>query len=241
MSPYQISLLISGVFHAGLFLPAFLNSSSYVPTKVYEPELILSVSLNLLTPQTEPEPESEPAPEVVTHNTTIIEQAPEIPEVIPAPKEIIPAKHVDKTEQPAATQPQPIVASQPAPRTDPDQYKLTRSADTESVLAVPDSDTSTLHLLEQQYTDALKLAIETKKYYPSRARRRAYEGAVVVSFTINREGDIRNIRVMRSSSVRILDKAAVNAVHNVGRFQPIPLDIDREWWEFEIALTYNLL
>jgi protein TonB len=55
--------------------------------------------------------------------------------------------------------------------------------------------------------------------YPSLARRRGYEGSVVLEFEIRADGSCGDVRVTRSSGYDILDEAAVRAVRG-WRFNP---------------------
>ena len=50
--------------------------------------------------------------------------------------------------------------------------------------------------------------------YPLLARKRGYEGTVVLEVLVTREGRVGNIRVFRSSGYKILDKAALKAVRH---------------------------
>lgn len=231
MTPHQTGLLVSGIFHLGLLLAVFFNVAFTMPVQSSDRQL--PVSLDMFA--TRPGPGPEPVPEVVTRDSGAAEHVPEAVEAEPAPGENIPEESAEKSE------PAPEPVAEPIPESGLGPRQSEHRVDTEVMATVPDVNTTYVRLLERQYTDALKQAIEARKFYPARARRRAHEGAVIVGFRVGREGDINNIRVVRSSSVRILDRAAINAVHSVGRFQPIPADIEREWWEFEIALTYQLL
>lgn len=232
MSPGKTGLLVSSVFHLGLLLALFFNLAFDSPRPAGVEELPLTIQMFAAQPETKPvllaEPETEPE-----RQPEAVEPLPEIAEVIPQRKDIVPeevaVKEIPKHDD----------SSQDRPEQKPHQPE--QIAETEAVLAVPDTDTTYIRLLEQQYADALKKAIEARKFYPARARRRAREGDVVVAFTVSSGGDINNIRVVHSSSVRSLDKAAVNAVNSVGRFEPFPSEIIRDQWEFEIALSYHLL
>ncbi|WP_126454544.1 energy transducer TonB [Sulfuriflexus mobilis] len=227
MSPQRIGLLVSSIVHLGLLLAIFFTVTFNVPEQ--SSDEVLSVSLAMFASEAGPEP----IPEVVTQDTAAA-VVPEITEIIPGRQDSMAEKFVEKTESLSA----PVAKARPAAR----QNQATQPNEAAEILiASTDADITYIRMLEQQYTDALKQAIEARKYYPSRARRRAHEGVAVVAFRVGREGDIKHIHVVRSSSVRILDKAAVNAVHSVGKFKPIPADIRREWWEFEVSLTYNLL
>jgi protein TonB len=57
-------------------------------------------------------------------------------------------------------------------------------------------------------------------YYPQRARRRGWQGEVLIAFRVNREGQLGNIRLARSSGYALLDNSAMAAMHKV---KAIPL------------------
>ena len=48
--------------------------------------------------------------------------------------------------------------------------------------------------------------------YPRRARRRGYEGTVVLEVLVNRNGKVDDLRILASSGYAILDRSAVNSV-----------------------------
>jgi protein TonB len=52
-------------------------------------------------------------------------------------------------------------------------------------------------------------------YYPQRARRRGWQGEVLIAFHINREGQLGDIRLARSSGYPLLDNSAMAAMHKV--------------------------
>ncbi|MFC1769812.1 TonB family protein [Nitrospirota bacterium] len=54
--------------------------------------------------------------------------------------------------------------------------------------------------------------------YPSIARRTGVEGKVMIAFTINCDGTIKDIEVVKGSGNIILDKNAINAVKKTTRF-----------------------
>lgn len=73
---------------------------------------------------------------------------------------------------------------------------------------------------KQNRIDSL-LKTEFKRYffYPNTARRKNWQGDLVVSFVIHRDGRINNIVVTSSSGYSVLDHAAVQAV---SRIQVLP-------------------
>jgi TonB family protein len=50
--------------------------------------------------------------------------------------------------------------------------------------------------------------------YPRLARRRGYQGTVVIEALINREGKVEDLRLFHSSGYRVLDRAAMKSVKN---------------------------
>lgn len=50
--------------------------------------------------------------------------------------------------------------------------------------------------------------------YPRVARRRGYQGTVVIEALVNREGKVEDLRLFHSSGYRVLDRAAMKSVKN---------------------------
>lgn len=68
--------------------------------------------------------------------------------------------------------------------------------------------------------------------YPDRARRRGWEGSVIVGFNIDQQGFLQNVHLARTSGYTLLDSAALTAIKKVNyipvihwgsRFQPVAL------------------
>ncbi|MCK4744199.1 MAG: energy transducer TonB [Sulfuriflexus sp.] len=227
MSPGSLGFLISAIIHIGVLLPLILGVETSGRTTDIEQEKTLVMALDLFSPEQESQPEPETVPEKIIKE--ILEPEPVLETA--SESSIIRKTVVEEQVVP----PKPVQVSRPTIQQS--QAAVVNKADS----VISKTDNSYIRLLEQQYTVALKQAIESKKYYPSRAKRQAREGEVIVGFSIGRQGKIKNIRVVSSSSVRILDKAAMNAVSSVGQFTPIPDHINRDWWKFEISLAYYLL
>lgn len=98
------------------------------------------------------------------------------------------------------------------------------------------------HLLaiEMAYADALAAAIEKHKRYPLRARKKGQEGEVKVLFTVLEDGTISQVQIGQSSLSSILDRAASKAVESLGRFQPIPEQLGRKRWEFQVPVRFAM-
>jgi protein TonB len=68
----------------------------------------------------------------------------------------------------------------------------------------------------------VKEKIENVWEYPTRAERQGIQGVLVIKFSINQNGTVYNVKVLRSSGQKILDKAAVNAILNAARYNSFP-------------------
>ena len=68
---------------------------------------------------------------------------------------------------------------------------------------------------QEQVTTLLKTEFTKYFYYPKAARRRNYQGDLILSFIINDLGNIENIRVQESSGYKILDDAAIESIRKI--------------------------
>jgi protein TonB len=65
--------------------------------------------------------------------------------------------------------------------------------------------------------------INRKLTYPLTARQRGWEGKVKVSFTISRDGFVKDITIIESSGIEVLDRNAVKAVKNASPYPRPPV------------------
>jgi len=93
--------------------------------------------------------------------------------------------------------------------------------------------------LMADYQDRLRAAIEREKRYPRLAVRQQLQGIALVGFRVLGDGRIEAIRLMESSGHNLLDEAALAAVRQVGRAQPLPAGAG-PFRDFEIALEFKL-
>jgi protein TonB len=82
--------------------------------------------------------------------------------------------------------------------------------------------------------------LEKNKIYPQPARSRHEQGTAVVRFTIGADGSIVGISLSRSSGSAILDQAAQETVNRVGRFPPIPGEVQKTSLTVQVPLAYRL-
>ena len=68
-------------------------------------------------------------------------------------------------------------------------------------------------------TDAVRRYIELTVTYPLQAIKQKLNGVVIVSFDVNRQGTVDNIKVERGVHP-MLDKEAIKAVESMPRWKP---------------------
>ncbi|MFP4169219.1 MAG: energy transducer TonB [Desulfonatronovibrionaceae bacterium] len=72
------------------------------------------------------------------------------------------------------------------------------------------------------YLELLKMRVGAFKKYPQKARSQGRQGRAKVRFTINKSGEVKEVRIIASSGHKALDKAAVDAVHRAAPFPSTP-------------------
>ena len=92
---------------------------------------------------------------------------------------------------------------------------------------------------EQQYFKAhfvyIKKIIEKNISYPPMARRMGWQGKVLVSFIVCRDGKIENLQIVESSGHSQLDKNALETVKQVGAFPSPPVRV-----KLVLPVTYRI-
>lgn len=97
---------------------------------------------------------------------------------------------------------------------------------------------------EQAYLYELRnqIAQHAHNTYPTRAKRRHWEGTVFIQFTLLKNGRITHLKIIESSGRQILDDAATTILqakmHN--QFKPFPEEIQRSEWQIQVPVGYHL-
>ena len=163
-------------------------------------------------PDPVPETAAGTAPPASTDVPPVERRTPE-----PAPRESIAER-----SPAASTEVQPAASASTSPRT---------AAATPGLIAS----------IEQAYKTALQAEIARHRSYPLMARRLRQEGTVAVGFVVQADGRLTAIELLESSGHQLLDEAALAAVREVGRFRPIPEELDRLDWSLSVPLNFRLL
>jgi len=89
------------------------------------------------------------------------------------------------------------------------------------------------------YLSAVRLKIEKTKRYPEEAQRKGWGGKVILSFEINRRGEVKDIKLVQSSGYRILDEEGIATLHRASPFLS-PSFMEKETIALEIPIVFRL-
>jgi protein TonB len=86
------------------------------------------------------------------------------------------------------------------------------------------------------YMTKIKRQIDLVWTYPTLAIERGEQGTLILQFTIVSSGDLKDVRVIRSSGSKILDDAAVEAIRTASPYPVFP----KEWKEEELTIAARM-
>jgi TonB family protein len=105
---------------------------------------------------------------------------------------------------------------------------------------IENSDGDDLRALKKGYSSQIWRRIADAKFYPKTARKREMEGKPVVEFELRSDGQLINYFIVRSSSNKILDKAAIDAVKNASPYPGIPKLLKLKSIRFKLPISFIL-
>ena len=208
-------------------------------------------------PEPPPEPPQQPRQEPLPETEAEAEPEPVLrPQSLPdpPPEPLAPVE----PQPPAEPQPRPVrkppaqppVAARVRPR-DPlpaDQAAPTPAQSDSARLAPPTrpdpvsrpADSARIEATEQAYLARLAALIERHRFYPRMSRRLLEQGTVVLRLDLRRDGEFAEVAVSNASGHDRLDEAALETLHKVARFDPIPDVLQRERWSILVPIEYRL-
>lgn len=92
----------------------------------------------------------------------------------------------------------------------------------------------------QRFSAVVRGKIESKKRYPIAAQKTEMEGRTGIRMTILKDGRLEKVEIVESSGYEILDRAALQSVHNAAPFPPIPDAAKMDRIEMSIYLVFKL-
>lgn len=188
-----------------------VSSSHKQPLHAVAPVRPSMVSLPMQKPN---QPQAEAAPSMV---------APTTPMAIVAPSSVPQAMAHSMTPPPAAPSPSALTQSTP-------------NAPSAQVTSADEANSA-----KQEYLRSVAAQIKKYKTYPKEAKKNNnIMGNVKVIFRIAADGKILKIGIVSSSGSEILDKAAVDLILGITKFQALPTILGKEYMDITLNIDYTL-
>ncbi len=90
------------------------------------------------------------------------------------------------------------------------------------------------------YLTKLRSAIDRNKKYPRASIKLREQGRVVVSFRVLNSGIFQNMKILKSSGKKRLDKAALKALQKTSSFYKFDKNINKEFMDITLAIKFKL-
>lgn len=90
-----------------------------------------------------------------------------------------------------------------------------------------------------EYFTGIKRSVENLWAYPYEAMNAGAGGSTVLRFTLLRDGQLEEVRVIATAGVSVLDNAAIVAVRNAAPFASFPAGLDKEKIHIVATFTYQ--
>ncbi|GAA9621161.1 hypothetical protein HpHA88_05910 [Helicobacter pylori] len=170
------------------------------------------------TPKPKPEPKPEPKPK------------PKVEEVKKEEPKEEPKKEEAKEEAKEKSAPKQVTTKDIVKEKDKQEEsnKTSEGATSEAQAYNPG--------VSNEFLMKIQTAISSKNRYPKMAQIRGIEGEVLVSFVINPDGSVTDIKVVKSNTTDILNHAALEAIKNAAHLFPKP----EETVHLKIPIAYSL-
>lgn len=162
----------------------------------------------------------------------------EVSEIEPVEDKVIaseagPENELVEPVQEEMTEPEPEVKEQPLP-------PQIATVPQETVLAMRESSgaeqlggSTTAHL---KYRGALRSHLEPHKVIT----RTKLTGTVMLAFTVRADGELVDIKILKSSGSKVLDDAATESISRAAPFPPIPSELGEDTYKIKVPFTYKL-
>lgn len=109
------------------------------------------------------------------------------------------------------------------------------SADVEKI-DIPEPDNEAM----LRYQDMVKQKIESRRRYPSWARRQNMQGVSHIVFKLLPDGSASDLRLIKSSGFSILDNEALSTVGRAAPFDPMPPGFSRGYITIELEIVFKM-
>jgi protein TonB len=92
----------------------------------------------------------------------------------------------------------------------------------------------------EEWQKSVVLTIAKAKSYPAEARKKRIEGTVRILFTLDSYGTLLRAQVQDSSGAQVLDQAALEVLHKIGKFPTPPSVLQLQEYTLLVPLSYGI-
>lgn len=229
--PRAAGIAVAVAVHAAILAAGIWVSRAAPPT---EPAAIRIALASMPAPEEEsaPEPESEPQPEPV-------------PEPLPEP-EPEPAPQPEPAPEPMPAPPEPMPMPQPVTESvvassapaEAGETRVASAAAAPPKAPPPPPMDARAKKRQATYYGQILAWLDRHKRYPQDARRQRLEGVAEVFISIDREGRVRDCRLVNGSGHEMLDEASLAMVRRADPLPAMPREIPGDGMEFVVPVEF---
>lgn len=227
MNQHLYSYGASLAMHATAFLLVALIATNRHATPPIEIDFTVCSAHAAAEQKTAPAAPAPPVKKPVTPQPEPRTVSPPVPTAQPAPEKSVQAVSevavAQTPREPAPPAPQPVAASSAQTK---HQTSHTTSTSSSSASAGGDSkgvaEQARAKYIKEQFS-YIRDKISSHVRYPRHARRMGWSGAVQVSFIIEENGGVSEVRIVRGSQVGMLDDEALDSVKRSAPFPRPPV------------------
>ncbi len=186
-----------------------------------------------------------PAPVAVAQHEIAPPQPDYMPPQVVMPPIAVPPVRAPIPKDPVALPPvpPPVQLRQAAPATPPvtaAKPVVTTPAGTGTgVSPAPGSDPRAKRA-EVDYFSLISAHLNRRKTYPTDAKKARQEGVVTVRFSVDRNGNVSNVSIRKSSGHDILDAATLQLLQRVAPLPRMPAAMQRDTVTVSLPIDYSL-
>jgi protein TonB len=162
-----------------------------------------------------------------TENTAVQSMFPPV-----APQHLI-AERISEELAPRVSRPPEMSGDSPAPET------LTKDVANRQE-AVPEHAAGTDET-HNQLLGELQTRLSRYLVYPPLARRRGWEGTVLLGMRVESDGHLHQLRIDHSSGYTVLDHSALNSLNRVGRLAEATAWLEGRELDMQLPVIYRLI
>lgn len=209
----------------------------------------LALNIDLLPVQTSPIDEAEDQPLDLKKTNFVPTPFEPKPEEIEEPEpdikpEVVLPKPIKKIKKKKKKIVKKVTLKKPVEKRRPEKERRTASAPVKALEVVSTAKqigvSTEVLAAKVSWQGLIRGYLERKKRYPSNARRRHQEGIVSVSFSVDRQGNVTQMDLVKSSNHKSLDEEILALLKRASPLPAPPVDVEGDIFRFELPFAFYI-